>query len=79
MEREQIVAALREGVCKVTFTKVDGSQRIMMATLEPSTLPPIDGTKKERKMPPSIVTVYDTEVEDWRCFRLESVLSFEPA
>jgi len=40
MERTQIVESLHQGICEVTFTKADGTERVMKCTLSKSILPP---------------------------------------
>lgn len=74
--------ALRESVCRVTFTKVNGEQRVMKCTLNESLIPPSDTTKitePHKKETETVQPVYDVEANGWRSFRWESVTSFEPA
>lgn len=88
-KREFILAQLREGVVNVEFTKVDGEHRVMPCTLQESFLPPapvhytntdnpIDfpaTPKKERKVNPDIVRAFCTDKQEWRSFRIDSVIS----
>ena len=72
--------ALRESVCRVTFTKVNGEQRVMKCTLNESLIPPSDSTKiteSRKKETETVQPVYDVEANGWRSFRWESVTSFE--
>jgi hypothetical protein len=81
-EREWLVNTLLENESKVTFTKKDGTSRVMYCTLHPSFLPPAKkddalSQKKIRALNEEVVVVYDTESEGWRSFRVDSVLDFE--
>lgn len=66
---------LKVEVVKVTFTKKDGTERIMQCTLNPALLPAntLLEAKKERKTNPDIMAVYDIENNGWRSFALTSV------
>jgi len=71
---------LNDNVLEVTFTKVDGTERVMMCTLNPTLLPKIEEStepKKERKENLNVVPCYDLEAKGWRSFRLDSVKDFE--
>ena len=89
-KRDYILAQLREGVATVTFTKVNGEQRVMPCTLQESLLPPapvhytntdnpIDfpTPKKERKVNPDIISAFCTDKQEWRSFRIDSVLGIK--
>lgn len=69
---------LRSETVTVTFTKSDGTERVMRCTLQPSVLPPV--TVKEgatRKSPTSSIAVWDLDVAGWRSFTLRSVRSVQ--
>jgi len=59
----------------VTFTKKDGTERVMKCTLDPKQLPPVPVVegKKERKKSEDTIAVYDLEVGSWRSFTIKSV------
>jgi hypothetical protein len=81
---KEIVDTLREGVVNLSFTKVkDGEVREMKATLLQDMIP-------EEKMPKTdananteknqlAVRVFDLDLEDWRSFRVDSLLTFKTA
>lgn len=76
--KDQIQNLLREGVCKVTFTKVDGSRRVLNGTLhedwlDAETLP----YDTDHKTPDHIVPLYDVDQEHWKSFRIDSLLMLE--
>lgn len=66
---------LKIDVATVTFTKKDGTERIMKCTLNPKQLPPTPVTegKKERKVNEDVLAVYDVEAQGWRSFTIKSV------
>ena len=66
---------LQVGEATVTFTKKDGTERIMRCTLDPNELPPapINENKKERKVNNDTMSVYDVEAKGWRSFTIKSV------
>ena len=70
------------GPVTVTFTKKDGTERVMECTTSPS-LVPVDLTeekahntlivKKEKKVNEDVCPVYDLEAKSWRSFRWDSI------
>ena len=80
MDRQKVLTELHNRVCTVTFEKVNGDLRTMKATLHPSYLPqPVvteEIDKPVRKVNPDVCTVWDTEVNDWRAFRFDSIKEF---
>lgn len=75
--RDDIVAVLKENVANVTFTKVDGSTRVLNCTLKADMLPAVDpekAAKATEKTPnPNVVSAFDLENDGWRSFRVDSV------
>jgi len=89
MNREQMVENLYRGVCNVVFEKKDGSMRTMNCTLHPDRLPStvkslneVDGDGGGGNSTPTIqqgtIRVFDTDIQEWRSFRTESVQAFNP-
>lgn len=71
-DKEAIVNKLREVICEVTFTKVNGKRRVMQCTLNPSIIPAVESTtetKRTKKENPEVLAVYDTTAQGWRSFR----------
>lgn len=63
----------------VKFTKLDGELRTMRCTLNPSLLPEAITQQWDRLNPAKanqtdLVTVYDLEMDGWRCFHPESII-----
>jgi hypothetical protein len=70
--RETLVEVLEKNVVEVTFEKVsDKSLRVMKCTLDPETLPALKGSNNARN--PSVLPVWDIDVQGWRSFRLDSI------
>jgi hypothetical protein len=68
---------LKVEVTTVTFTKKDGTERVMKCTLDPKLLPeaPITEGKKPRKVNEDVIAVYDVEAQGWRSFTIKSIKS----
>ena len=81
MTKDEVKKVLAEGVATVTFTKKDGTKRVMKATLDPKNLPVVEArvNAAPRKENPDVVAVYDMEKSAWRSFRIDSVDSIEVA
>ena len=66
---------LHKGVVKVIFTKKDGTERTMLATLNEELIPEDKkpkGTGK-KKDNGETVAVYDVEADGWRSFNIDSI------
>ena len=70
MERKELISKLREGDVSVTFTKKDGTERVMKCTLKEDVVPSVESSKKENV---GVVVVWDTEKKSWRSFRMDSI------
>lgn len=68
---------LRMGPVTVTFTKKDGTERVMECTTNPDLVPLVvvkeSAEKKERKINEDIMPVYDLESSAWKSFRWDSI------
>lgn len=72
--RDFVVNLLQNNVCRISFTKEDGTNRYMTGTLKKSELPPLSNEVQDtafRKENLEVVRVYDTELSGWRSFRLD--------
>ena len=59
--------AMKTGIAKFYFSKVDGSLREAYGTLKETMLPPTLGTG--RKANDTLQTYFDTEKQEYRCFK----------
>lgn len=66
---------LHVGPATVTFTKKDGTERVMKCTLEPNALPKVELKEdaKPRKESTTSMRVFDLEKNEWRSFTIKSV------
>ena len=83
MTYQEIIDTLREGVVNLSFTKVkDGEVRNMKATLVSDMIPadkmPKTDANANTEKNQLAVRVFDLDIEDWRSFRVDSLLSFVP-
>ena len=73
MNRQEIVDLLQNKTCLITFKKKDDTERRMLCTLQQSVVPTIKGTGVKKT--DDVISVFDIEKEDWRSFRVDSVIS----
>jgi WYL_2, Sm-like SH3 beta-barrel fold len=61
---------------EVTFTKVDGTTRVMPCTLHSDLIPKVEVTEgKKTKAPnPNTMSVFCTDKAEWRSFRIDNVI-----
>jgi hypothetical protein len=76
IDKDEVLQNLKEGICKVVFTKVNGDSRTMHCTLNEKHLPAqvemAEATQK-KKPNPDVLAVWDTQAEGWRSFRWDSL------
>ena len=68
---------------EVTFTKVDGTVRTMPCTLNEAMLPKVEQITptadtpppRVKKHNPAVMSVFCTDKQEWRSFRVENVIS----
>ena len=83
MNREDYVRELKNGICSVVFEKVNGEQRQMNCTLSANHLPVSvdkgyeDSESVSRRISEETIPVWDVALQEWRSFRVHSVLEFE--
>lgn len=70
------------GAMTVSFTKADGTERVMNCTLDPTLLPvvepkPIVEGKAPRKESTTSMRVYDLDKKEWRSFTIKNVKQIE--
>ena len=59
----------------ITFTKKDGTERVMNCTLRGDLLPVVEikEDKAPRKQNDSVLSVYDLDAQGWRSFTINTV------
>lgn len=81
-KREALVEMLQNEILVVHFTKLNGDKRVMTCTLKEDVLPPAKKDqpltqKKIRAINEEVLTVWDTNANDWRAFRLDKIEKIE--
>jgi hypothetical protein len=65
----------------ITFTKVDGTERVMKCTLEASKLPPVvikeDAKPRKQSDSTKALRVFDVEKQEWRSFTIKNLKRIE--
>jgi len=75
-ERNQYLRTLLStNKCEITFTKVDGSVRVMPCTLDTAYLPAkvITEATTTRKFNPGVLSVWCLDKQEWRSFKTMNV------
>lgn len=77
MNKIELKEQLQSAVGIVTFTKADGTERVMRCTLQSEALPQRT-TESESARPenPNVLSVWDLENSGWRSFKVDAVKSF---
>jgi hypothetical protein len=77
----ELTEQLNNGIVEIAFDKVDGTRRIMKCTLDQDYLKAHSEIKEQtentRKPKEGVLVVFDTEKNDWRSMRVESIISFQ--
>ena len=70
---------LKNNIATVTFTKKDGTERVMKCTLKPDLLPPqvVNEDKPAKKKSETTIAVFDLEIKAWRSISYDSVSSVD--
>lgn len=75
--KHQLKEFCQNGIVTVVFTKTDGSERTMRATLLPEyvnngkTL--LQENENKRPENPNVLAVWDVDANGWRSFRIDSI------
>jgi hypothetical protein len=66
---------LKTETVTVTFTKKDGTERVMNCTLNPDIVPKVEIKEdaKPRKQSETSIRVFDTDIKEWRSFTTKSI------
>ena len=75
MKRDILIKNLQKQAMKITFTKVNGEERVMDCTLQEHMLP--ETNESNRKQNEEVLPVFDINKGEWRSFRLDSVTNIE--
>ena len=77
LNRDSLLQSLAKDVCKVVFTKKDGTERVMHCTrdLQRAVHAPIPKNENFVDDNPDVIRAYDLEAEGWRSFIIANVKS----
>lgn len=73
INRNEMIDFLQKGEVTIEFTKLDGTNRVMKATLQESIVPETTGASRAKD---TNLVVYDTEVKGWRTVVLDRITKF---
>ena len=73
--RQDVLNMLTNSVVTVTFTKVNGEERVMRCTLLSEYMPNGGGPTLLQEGKNNNLSVWDVDANGWRSFRLDSVKS----
>lgn len=82
MMKYHFTAEFAEDIVDIEFVKVNGTERKMKATTNPSIIATLIGPrdledgKKERKQNDAVCKVFDVEAKEWRSFRWDSLIVY---
>lgn len=77
IDKDTLRSQLRDDVKTITFTKKDGTERVMKCTLSEMLIPQEHKPKGEstHKQSDEAIAAWDVEKEGWRSFRYDSIIS----
>ena len=75
MKRDILIKNLQKKAMRITFTKVNGEERVMDCTLQEHMIP--ETSESNRKQNEEVLPVFDINKGEWRSFRLDSVTNIE--
>jgi len=75
MKRDTLIKNLQKKAMRITFTKVNGEERVIDCSLQEHIIP--ETSESNRKQNKEILPVFDINKGEWRSFRLDSVTNIE--
>lgn len=71
---EELRSYLRICVVTIEFTKMDGSTRIINATLQQDVIVPYERkTNREKVRPENLIPVWDCDISEWRTVNFDKI------
>jgi hypothetical protein len=78
---ENVLEQLKNNVLQVTFSKVNGEERIMPCTLQTEYMPELSESKVQRaeelSVNKSVIRAFAIDKQSWRSFRVDNVKAIE--
>ena len=75
MKRDTLIKNLQKRAMRITFTKVNGEERVMDCSLQENLIPPTD--PKNKKENEEVLPVFDINKGEWRSFRIDAITNIE--
>ncbi len=75
--RDSLREKLSTGIYKVTFLKLDGTERTMRCTLKQDVIGESFTGTGTRAVNESVLPVFDVDLNEWRSFKLANVSQVE--
>jgi hypothetical protein len=78
-DAKTLVPLLQRSGLQVTFTKKDGTARVMNCTLQSSIVPSSDVNEEKalKKKNDAVCPVWDIDAQAWRSFRYDAITHIE--
>jgi F0F1-type ATP synthase gamma subunit len=80
INKDKLTELLKNKYVKVTFTKLDGSERKMTCTLHEDVVKPYEAKtekKKQKKEDSNLIAVWDVEKDAFRSFKLDALTDYQ--
>ena len=74
--RDEVRRALAQGEVEITFTKADGSTRVLRGTTNLGWVPASQHPRGLKEPNPMVQPVFDLEKMEWRSFRWDRVSDY---
>jgi hypothetical protein len=78
---DKVVDQLRSNVLQVTFSKVNGEQRVMPCTLQTDYMPELSESKVNQvddfSVNKSVIRAFAIDKQSWRSFRVDNISAIE--
>lgn len=68
---------LSEGSHEIIFTKKDGTRRVLNGTRDMGSIPDEFKPKTDRPINEKAIPVFDTEINQWRSFSVNNLISID--
>ena len=76
--KTNVIRMLQTGICNITFTKSDGTERNMRCTLVEGVAVPYERkTERVKEKHPDIIAVWDVDLASWRSFNYNSLTQID--
>ena len=69
----KLVKAMRNGIVKFAYRKMDGTTRIAWGSLKKEIMPELS-TSRKRTSNPSVQVYFDTVKQEFRCFKIANLI-----